>query len=235
MGARFSLRSRPMQHVYLPKQFEETRIEVLHDLVRAHPLGALVVLGPQGLIANHLPFELVPEPAPFGTLRCHVSRANLVWRDHSKEVDALAIFQASQAYITPAWYASKREDGKVVPTWNYAVVHAHGRLRAIEDSEWLRGLVTRLTDRFEGGRDEPWKVTDAPAEFVDKQLRGIVGLEMTVAKLIGKWKMSQNRSAEDRDGVVRGLRESHDAEVRRVADVVEERSEPAAPEEKRLN
>jgi transcriptional regulator len=212
-----------MQRTYLPRHFEETRVEVLHDLVRANPLGALVVLGREGLIANHVPFELIAEPAPFGTLRCHVSRANTVWREFSPDVEALAIFQASQAYVTPSWYASKREDGKVVPTWNYAVVHAHGTLQAIEDAEWLRGLVSRLTDRFEAPRDLPWKVTDAPPDFVDKQLRGIVGLEMPITKLIGKWKMSQNRSAEDRAGVVEGLRESDDHDTRQVADDVEER------------
>ena len=214
-----------MDRTYLPAHFAETRTDVLHGLIREHPLGTLVVLGREGLIANHLPFELDPEPAPFGTLRAHVSRANGVWRELPSAAEALVVFQGAQAYVTPAWYATKKEHGKVVPTWNYAVVHAHGAMRAVDDPEWLRGLVTRLTERFETPRAEPWRVTDAPADYVDKQLRGIVGLEMPIARLIGKWKMSQNRSREDRAGVVQGLRALEGEEERRVADAVEERME----------
>jgi transcriptional regulator len=191
--------------MYLPKHFEETRIGVLHHLIRAHPLGTLVTLGPDGPEANHLPFEVDPEPAPFGTLRAHVARANPLWREISRDGRALAIFQGAQAYISPSWYPSKREGGKVVPTWNYAVVHAYGTLRAIEDRAWLRAFVERLTERHEKGRREPWKLADAPADFIEQMLGAIVGIELTVTRLTGKWKTSQNRPAADRAGVVEGL------------------------------
>ncbi len=191
--------------MYVPTHFAETRVDVLHELVRAHPLGALVVLGADGLDANHIPFEIDPEPAPFGTLRGHVARANPVWRDFSPEVEALAIFEGPHAYISPAWYASKKEHGKVVPTWNYAVVHAHGIARAIEDASWLRAHVEALTNAHETGRQAPWAVGDAPADFIDKLLNAIVGIEISVTRLTGKWKVSQNRSVPDRIGVLEGL------------------------------
>ena len=191
--------------MYLPKHFEETRVQILHELIRAHPLGALVVLTPRGLDANHIPFEVDPDPAPFGTLRGHIARANPLWRDFSRDVEALAIFQGPGTYISPSWYQTKRETAKVVPTWNYAVVHAHGALRFIDDRAWLRGFVEKLTSRHEAGRREPWKVTDAPPDYIEKQLGAIIGLEIPIIRLIGKWKVSQNRPAQDRDGVVEGL------------------------------
>lgn len=190
--------------MYVPKHFEETNVETLHALIRAHPLGALVTLGPDGLDANHVPFEVDPDPAPFGTLLAHVARANPVWRE-AAGADVLVLFQGAEIYISPSWYPTKQETAKVVPTWNYAVVHAHGRLRAIEDRDWLRTFVTRLTDRHEGGRPDPWKVTDAPADYVESMLRGIVGLEIPIARLVGKWKVSQNRPAQDREGAAAGL------------------------------
>ena len=193
--------------MYLPSNFKEERTDVVHDLIRAHPLGTLVTLDAQGLNGNHMPFEIIPEAAPFGTLRAHVARANPVWRDFSKEVEALVIFQGPQGYVTPSWYATKAETGKVVPTWNYLVVHAYGPLKIIDDTEWLRAFVTRLTDRFEAGRADPWKVTDAPDDYVEKMLTAIVGIEIPVTRLLGKWKASQNRVAVDRAGVVRGLKE----------------------------
>jgi transcriptional regulator len=192
--------------MYLPKHFEETRVGVLHDLIRSHPLGALVTLTPGGLDANHSPFEVDPEPAPFGTLRGHVTRANPLWREFSREVEALVIFQGQGTYVSPAWYPTKHETARVVPTWNYAVVHAHGALRVIDDRAWLRDFVTKLTNRHEAGRRDPWHVTDAPADYVDKQLGAIIGLEILATRLVGKWKMSQNRPVQDRDGVVDGLR-----------------------------
>lgn len=189
--------------MYLPKHFEETRVDVLHGLIRAHPLGALVTAGAGGLEANHVPFEIDPDPAPFGTLRAHVARANPVWRDGAG--DALVLFQGPEIYVTPSWYPTKRESGKVVPTWNYVAVHAYGRLRAIDDPAWLRAFVTRLTDRHEARRAAPWKVSDAPGDYVDQLLAAIVGIELPVARLLGKWKVSQNRPAADRAGVVAGL------------------------------
>ena len=206
--------------MYLPKHFEETRIEVLHGLVHAHPLGALVTLTSGGLDANHIPFEVDPSPAPLGTLRGHVARANPVWREFSRDLDTLVIFQGPGTYVSPAWYPTKRQMGKVVPTWNYAVVHAHGALTVIEDRAWLRDFVTGLTDRHEAARPDPWRVTDAPADYIVAQLGAIVGLELRVTRLVGKWKMSQNRPAQDRAGVVDGLQREGGEAGRAIADLV---------------
>ena len=210
--------------MYSPSQFEETRIEVLHGLIHDHPLATLITYGPGGLEANHIPFEIHADPAPFGTLRAHVARANTVWRDFCADTGALVVFQGPSAYITPSWYAAKRETGKVVPTYNYAVVHASGPMRAIEDRDWLRALVERLTNRFEAARAQPWRVADAPADFVENLLGAIVGLEIPVARLVGKWKMSQNRPATDIDGIVRGLREMGEDNVAAVGKLVDERN-----------
>ena len=207
--------------MYLPSHFEETRAEVLRQLIRSHPLGTLVTFGADGLNANHVPFEFDPDPAPFGILRAHVARANPVWRDFSKEVEPLVIFQGPQIYITPSWYQTKKETGKVVPTFNYIVVHAYGAMRVFEDAGWLREFVGGLTDRFEAARARPWAVSDAPEDFVASQLRAIVGIESAVTRLIGKWKTSQNRPAADQKGVVAGLRESDDAVAQAMAAAVE--------------
>jgi transcriptional regulator len=208
--------------VYLPSHFEETRVESLHELIREHSLGTLVTLGSQGLNANHVPFEIEATPAPFGTLQCHVARVNPVWRDFSKDSETLVIFQGAQIYITPSWYATKKETGKVVPTYNYLVVHAYGRLRVVEDRAWLRNLVERLTNRHEAGRQEPWKVTDAPEDYLETMLGAIVGIEIPVTRLLGKWKASQNRPTVDRDGVARGLSEIDAADARAMAKAVKE-------------
>ena len=207
--------------MYLPSHFEETRAEVLRQLIRSHPLGTLVTFGADGLNANHVPFEFDPDPAPFGTLRAHVARANPVWREFSKEVEPLVIFQGPQGYITPSWYQTKKETGKVVPTFNYIVVHAYGAMRVIEDAGWLRKFVGALTDRFESARAQPWAVSDAPEDFIATQLRAIVGVEIAVTRLVGKWKTSQNRPAADQKGVVAGLRESDDAVAHAMAAAVE--------------
>jgi transcriptional regulator len=212
--------------MYLPSHFEETRVEILHQLIRSHPLGALVTFGADGLNANHVPFEIDPNPAPFGTLRAHVARANPVWREFSREVEPLVIFQGPQIYITPSWYQTKKETGKVVPTFNYIVAHAYGAMRVIEDADWLRKFVGGLTDRFEASRAQPWAMTDAPEDFVAMQLRAIIGIEIPVARLIGKWKTSQNRPAVDQKGVVAGLRESDDAVAQAMAVAVEQNKKP---------
>jgi len=193
--------------MYLPSHFEEQRPEVLHTLLRSHPLGLLVTQDAAGaMAANSVPFLLDPDPAGGpGILRAHVARANPVWREARADVDSLAVFQGPQAYISPSFYASKAEHGKVVPTWNYVMVQARGRLRAIDDPAWLRAFVTRLTERFETPREAPWAVSDAPAEYVETMLRGIVGIEIVLSALTGKWKVGQNRSAADRAGVARGL------------------------------
>jgi transcriptional regulator len=207
--------------MYLPKHFEETRVEVLHQLIRDEPLAMLVTLGSEGLNANHLPLELDPEPGPFGTLRGHVARGNRVWQDVAPEVEALAVFQGSQTYITPSWYPTKQETGKVVPTWNYVVVHAYGTPRFIDDPAWLRDHVQRLTNRHESARSAPWRVTDAPEDFVSALLRGIVGFEITITRLLGKWKVSQNRTEAERQGVTAGLREREDPGSAAMADLVD--------------
>jgi transcriptional regulator len=205
--------------MYVPKHFEETRVPVLHELIRAHPLGALVTLTANGLDANHIPFEVDPDPAPFGTLRGHVARANPVWRELSSR-DALVIFQGPGTYVSPSWYATKAESGRVVPTWNYAVVHGHGPLRVIDDAAWLRAFVEKLTDRHEAGSATPWRITDAPAEYIDSMVRAIVGLEVPMARLVGKWKVSQNRPDQDRDGVVHALSRQGTADAAAMADLV---------------
>ena len=212
--------------MYLPSHFEETRIDVLHELVRQYPLGSLVTLSAKGLNANHIPFELDAAPAPYGTLRGHVARANPVWRDYDPAFEALVIFHGPQVYISPSWYETKKETGEVVPTYNYAVVHAYGRLRIVEDRAWLRGLVARLTERFEGGRAAPWQVSDAPQDFIDKQLGAIVGIEIEVSKMLGKWKASQNRPATDRAGVAEALGAAADADSLAMAQMIKERSSP---------
>lgn len=191
--------------MYLPEHFRETDARVLHALIDAHPLGAWVTLGDDGLLVNHLPFLLDPERGPRGTLVGHVARANPVWRSFSTTLESVIVFQGAETYVTPSWYPSKRAHGKVVPTWNYAVVHAHGMPRAIEDPAWLLELVTRLTARHESGRAVPWKVSDAPADYTARLLEAIVGIEIPITRLVGKWKVSQNRPAADRLGVAEGL------------------------------
>lgn len=195
--------------MYTPAHFAEDRPEVLQAFIDAHPLGTLVTLTPAGLDANLIPFEFDPTPSalgPHGTLRAHVARANPVWRDLATEVEALVVFQGPQAYVTPSWYVeTKPATGKVVPTWNYCVVHAHGPLRAIDDRDWLRGQVERLVRRHESSRPTPWHVSDAPADYIEKQLAAIVGIEIPLTRLSGKWKTSQNRPVADQTGVVTGL------------------------------
>jgi transcriptional regulator len=206
--------------MYDVEAFREERVEVLHALIKAHPLATLVVDTAHGLEANHIPLLIDAEPAPFGVLRGHVARANPVWRLFKAGTEAIAVFQGAQGYITPSWYPSKPRHGKVVPTWNYAVVHAHGPLRIVDDAEWLRQLVTRLTAHQESARENPWHVTDAPSDYVNSMLKAIVGIEIPVTRLQGKWKMSQNRLPQDRDGVMAGLEESGDEASRALRDAM---------------
>lgn len=196
--------------MYEVAAFREQRVEVLHALIQAHPLAALVTQGAHGLDANHIPLLVEPDPAPFGTLRGHVARANPLCMQVDAHAQVLAIFHGPQGYISPSWYASKAEHGKVVPTWNYAVVHAHGPLIVHEDAEWLRALVTRLTKSREALRDQPWQVTDAPPDYIDTMLKAIVGIEIPISRLQGKWKMSQNRLPQDRDSVKAHLKRAAD-------------------------
>jgi len=191
--------------MYVPAHFAEDRIPVLHDAIRASGLATLVTLTTDGLIASHVPLFLNPDPEPYGTLIGHLARPNPQAKPPIGE--ALAIFMGSDGYITPSYYATKRETGKVVPTWNYTSIHAYGPLRFFDDRARLLNIVTHLTNRHEGERAAPWAVTDAPADFVQGMLNGIIGFELTITRLQGKWKMSQNRPEADRTGVVDGLRE----------------------------
>jgi transcriptional regulator len=190
--------------MYLPAHFEEKRPDVLHALLRVEPLGLLVTHGDAGLQANSVPFLFDAQAGPHGTLRAHVARANPVWRDAAGR-DALVVFQGPQAYVSPGWYPSKAEHGKVVPTWNYVMVQARGTLRAIEDAAWLHALVSRLTATHEATQARPWAVDDAPPDYVQTMLRAIIGIEIELTGLTGKWKVSQNRSAADRAGTAAGL------------------------------
>jgi transcriptional regulator len=199
-----------LSNVYIPPHFNEERVDVLHQLVREHGLATLVTYGPSGLIASHVPLVLDTSDSatPYGTLRGHLSRANQQWRDYSPDVPALAIFAGPQHYITPSWYPAKTEHGKVVPTWNYIVVHAYGRLETYEDRESLLANVEALTTHHEASRAEPWKVSDAPASYIDAQLKGIIGISLRIDRLEGKWKISQNRSAADQASVAAALQEA---------------------------
>jgi transcriptional regulator len=193
--------------MYVPAHFNEDRPEILADAIRRAGLATLVTLGADGLIASHVPMLLDPDPAPHGTLLGHIARANPQWRDPASGTDALAIFTGPDAYITPSWYPAKQAHGRVVPTWNYVAIHAYGPVTFFDDPARLLDIVRRLTEREEAGRAAPWAVSDAPAEFVEGMLKAIVGFAVPIARLEGKWKMSQNRDAADRDGVAKGLTE----------------------------
>ena len=194
--------------MYEVAAFRETRVDVMHALIRAHPLAALVMRTPDGLAANHIPLLVDPQPMPNGTLLGHVARGNPLW--HEAGIEVLAIFQGPQGYVTPSWYPSKQEHGKVVPTWNYAVVHARGSLIVHDDAQWVRAFVTRLTERQESVREKPWAVSDAPEDYIATMVKGIVGIEIPIHKLEGKWKLSQNRLPQDKAGVISGLEASDD-------------------------
>lgn len=206
--------------MYVPRHFAEERIDVLHAAIARTGLATLVTLGDRGLLATHLPLVLDSDAGPFGTLYGHVARGNSQWRDHVASVDALAIFLGPDAYISPNWYATKRENGRVVPTWNYLAVHAYGPLQTYDDPHRLRAHVERLTKLHESGRADPWHVSDAPAEYVDGLLKGIVGLELPIARIEGKWKMSQNRPEVDRQGTLEGLESTGDPADHAVAEIM---------------
>jgi transcriptional regulator len=206
--------------MYLPKHHEETRIAVMHALVRSHPLGTWVTQQNGDLMADHVPFLLDESLGDYGMLTAHVARANPVWRSISSDKDSLVIFQGAQTYITPSWYPGKHEHGKVVPTWNYAVVHAHGTPRVIEDREWLLNHVSHLTDTHEANRVQPWKMSDAPMDFIERLVEAIVGIEIPITKLVGKWKVSQNRPEQDKRGVIEGLIKQGDEQSNEMAALV---------------
>jgi transcriptional regulator len=210
--------------VYIPKHFEETSLPVLHALIRAHPLATWVTQSgepPGALDADHVPLLLDASRGELGTLVGHVARANPVWKSLAGAADSLVIFQGPEAYITPSWYPSKRAHGKAVPTWNYAVVHVRGSARAIQDRDWLLRHVTQLTGTHEAQQTAPWQVADAPADYIDQMLRAIVGIEIAITDIVGKWKVSQNRSQDDRFGVATGLAEQNTERSKAMASLVE--------------
>jgi transcriptional regulator len=191
--------------MYIPKHFEQPSVEAMHALISSNPFAALVTYGSEGLCANHIPMELHEEPKPYGTLVGHVARANPVWREVSNNHESMVIFQGANIYITPSWYPSKKESGKVVPTWNYAVVHAHGYIRVVDDAQWVKAHIEQLINRQESSFAQPWTISDAPREFIERLILGVVGIEIPITRLVGKWKVSQNQPESDRGGIVSGL------------------------------
>jgi transcriptional regulator len=212
--------------MYEPPLHRQDDLTAQHELIRQHPLGLLVSAGPQGLIANTIPFLIDPSAGKFGTLSAHMARANGQWRDLQGAGEALVVFQGADHYISPSWYETKRQTGRVVPTWNYVMVQARGAPRVIEDEAWLRRQITALTQAHEGGRAAPWAVGDAPEDFIATMVRQIVGLEIEIAEIHGKWKASQNRPAADRTGVVAGLEADGDPAALAMAEIVARAAAP---------
>lgn len=193
--------------MYAPSHFREDRIPVLQRTIAEIGFGTLIAAGKEGLEAHHLPFLLSPEPGDYGVLTGHVARANPVWKNVESGAAALAVFLGPDAYISPSWYPTKKQTGKVVPTWNYVSIHAHGEIEFSDDRSKLRDLVEKLTEKHEAGRSAPWAVGDAPSDYISKMLDAIVGFNIRITRLEGKWKMSQNRTQEDIAGVRHGLAE----------------------------
>lgn len=188
--------------MYIPKHFEETRIDVLHAMIRANPLATLVTLADGQFNANHIPMVLDAES---GILRAHIARANSLWKTFDENSGCMAIFQGPVSYISPSYYPSKKISERVVPTWNYAVVHVHAKLKVIDNAAWILNQINTLTQQQEAAREQPWKVSDAPADYVDQLLGALIGLELSIERIEGKWKVSQNQSPLDHQGVIDGL------------------------------
>ncbi|MBC7859556.1 MAG: FMN-binding negative transcriptional regulator [Burkholderiaceae bacterium] len=191
--------------MYVPSHFEESRPQALRDLIAEYPLGVLVTHGGDGLDANHLPFELDPGMGEHGVLRAHVARGNPVWHSVADGDEVLVVFRAEEAYISPNWYPSKHETHRQVPTWNYKVVHAHGRITIHDDEKYVRSVVARLTRKHEEGQPMPWKMGDAPRDYIDAMLKAIVGIEVEITRMVGKFKLGQNREVRDRAGAAEAL------------------------------
>lgn len=206
--------------MYLQQHFEETRPEVLDALIKSHPFATLVVRGETGLIVNHIPLLLCESDDGQRVLKGHVARANPLWREMGNGREAVAVFQGPDSYVTPSWYESKKVDGKVVPTWNYAVVHAHGTPRATEDAQWLLTHLKDMSDEQERGESIPWSLSDAPPDYIERLTKAIVGIEFPVSHIVGKWKVSQNRPIADRLGVAAGLKERADDKSLAMAELV---------------
>jgi len=211
--------------MYQPPHFRETDLAVQHALIKAHPLGLLITSGANGIVANPLPFHLEPSMSEKGTLQVHLARANSQWREIEAGAPVLVVFQGANSYITPSWYATKQETGKVVPTWNYAIVQVRGTARVVTDAAWLRTQIGKLTGGHEGKRSAPWAVEDAPETYIASQIKGIIGVEIEITDIEGKWKVSQNRPAGDVAGVEHGLRDLSAAHANAdMAELVRERS-----------
>lgn len=217
--------------MHIPQYHAETDLEVLHDLISKTPLGTWVVCQNDKITAHHLPFMLVRSRGEYGSLVAHVAKGNPVWKIvHDSADSSLIIFQGADTYITPSWYASKKEHGKVVPTWNFAVVHAYGVPKVQTDMEWLQEHLNTLTDHHEADQPAPWKVDDAPSEFINRMKQGIVGIEIPIEQIIGKWKVSQNRDQADRQGIVDGLNTMGDADAIEMATMVEQQGKKYDPD-----
>ena len=206
--------------MYQPPHHRDDDLGTQHQLIRAHPLGMLITAGDGGLMANAVPFHLNAGLSPKGTLQAHVARANGQWKEIAAGAPVLVVFQGADIYITPSWYATKRETGKVVPTWNYAMVQVRGPARTIEDPAWLRAQISSLTGENESDRAKPWAVEDAPPDFIAAQMKGIVGIEIDIETIDGKWKVSQNRPLADRQGVAEGLSAIDRTEAAEMANLV---------------
>jgi transcriptional regulator len=200
--------------MYIPPHFSVTEPQALHRLMAEHPFGTLVTHGPDGLDANHVPFEFEPQAGGHGILKAHVARANPLWREVRDGDDVLVVFGGGDAYISPSWYPSKQESHQVVPTWNYKVVHAHGRITVHDDERYVRGVVARLTRTHEASLPAPWKMTDAPPDYIDMMLKSIVGIEVEVTRLVGKFKLSQNREERDLRGAAQALMQRGETQAR---------------------
>lgn len=216
--------------MYIHPQHQLTDPAAVLDLIDAHPLGAWVCPGPDGLEANHVPFVLDRRRGTHGVILGHVSRANRVWRMLEADAPSVVMFQGPQAYISPGWYPGKAAHGRVVPTWNYVVAHAHGVARVIDDDAWKLDMLARLTQAQEAGRPAPWQVGDAPSDYIGKMLRAIVGIEIPIERLEGKLKVSQDEAMEDRLGTAAGLGASSREQDRHMAQLVRTAAEADAPE-----
>lgn len=210
--------------MFQPPIFREERTEVMQALMRDHPLASIVSSATGTLTADHVPLVLHADEGERGILRGHIAAGNPLFRMTDGPIEVLAIFQGPQAYVTPSWYASKTEHGKVVPTWNYVVVHARGTLRFIRETDWLLGHLHELTRRHKADRPTPWAVSDAPPDFVARQLRGLAGFEIAIAELEGTWKVSQNKNAADRKGVETGLRNESGPQEASISELVKQRA-----------
>lgn len=214
--------------MYLPKHFEESRPEVLHQFIEQHPLATLVVGDAAGLAADHIPLLLRRTAEAQVELVGHVARSNPLWQKAAEGIDCLAIFHGTQHYISPNWYSTKAETGKVVPTWNYEVAHVHGKLFAIDDPAWLRACLADLTARHEASQPIPWKIDDAPDDFIDARVSAIVGIRLEIGSIVGKAKLSQNQVQQNRWSVIDALRTAGDDESRQMAAAIERHDEGAA-------